>query len=348
MNILITGSSGLIGSAGVEYFTNQGHNVTGVDNNSRMKFFGPDGNISWNTRRLLETCKNFSHLNLDICNKEGVDYLFMKNKFDMVLHFASQPAHDFSYRFPYTDFQVNVVGTVNLLEACRLHTPHALFIFTSTSKVYGEAVNDFAFVELETRYDYKSPIDKYGIDERFSIDRTKHTIFGADKAAADLICQEYGLYLGLNTVILRPGCLTGSGHSAVELHGFLSYLIKCVMDETEYKIYDEKGKRVRDNIDSYDVISIIDTISRNPPAPGTVYNIGGCRENSISIIEALKLARQLTGKEPKYSLHPSRNGDHIVYITNMLKFKTEYPHWKMKYNLEDIFNNIVEGYNKRV
>lgn len=348
MNILVTGSSGLIGSAAVEFFYNLNCNVTGIDNNSRAKFFGPEGSVDWNTRRLLDEFKGFSHLNLDICNKEGIDYLFAKNRFDVIIHAAAQPAHDYSFKHPYHDFQVNTVGTVNLLEATRLYQPKAIFIFTSTSKVYGTAVNEYSFTELDTRYDYLYPIANPGINETCRIDQDMiHSLFGASKAAADILVQEYGNYFGLNTVVLRPGCLTGESHSAVELHGFLSYLVKCVIEGKEYKIFDENGKRVRDNIDSFDVVSIMEEIINKPPKPGTVFNIGGCRENSISIIEALELASNKLQKEYSCSFHEPRIGDHIVYITDMSKFKSYYKGWKMKYSLDNIFDKIIEGYNDR-
>jgi CDP-paratose 2-epimerase len=347
MKILITGSSGLIGSACVEYFSNLDYQITGLDNNSRAKFFGKEGSVTWNTKKLSKKFKNnFSHLKLDICNKEGVDYLFSKNKFDVILHFAAQPAHDYSFTNPYHDFQVNTIGTVNVLEATRVYNPEATFIFTSTSKVYGVNVNKYIFKELDTRYTYLNPL-REGIDESESIDLTLHSMFGANKTAADIICQEYGKYFGLKTTILRPGCLTGKAHSAVELHGFLSYLVKCVLDEKEYKIYDSNGKRVRDNIDSYDIATICHEIIQQPPKGGTVYNVGGCNENSISILEALSLAQKMINKEPKFSFHEPRLGDHIVYISNMTKFKNDYPNWKMRYNLEDIFTNIIEGYKHR-
>jgi CDP-paratose 2-epimerase len=346
MKLLITGSSGLIGSACVEYFSDLGCDITGIDNDSRADFFGQEGSVAWNTKKLTEKYKNFQSLNLDIRNREGIDYLFSKNTYDVIIHLASQPAHDYSYKHPYNDFTVNVVGTVNLLDATRIHNPDALFIFTSTSKVYGVNVNDYAMVETLTRYEY---LNKWfvGVRESCSIDQSLHSMFGANKAAADIICQEYGKYFGVKTVILRPGCLTGKAHSAVELHGFLSYLIKCVMEEKEYKIYDTNGKRVRDNIDSYDIATICNELINKPPEPGTVYNVGGAKKNSISILEALALASKLTGKDTITSFHEPRVGDHIMYVTDDSKFRTDYPNWKRKYNLEDIFNNIINGYKDR-
>jgi CDP-paratose 2-epimerase len=347
MQILITGSGGLIGSGAVEYFNSlPNFKITGLDNNARKEFFGPEGSTEWNSERLKESCSNFTYLKLDIKNKEGVDYLFSKNKFDVILHFAAQPAHDYSFKNPYNDFLVNTVGTVNLLEATRVYNPEATFIFTSTSKVYGTSVNEYEFKELDTRYDYSSGWMK-GIDETCSIDQTLHSMFGANKAAADIICQEYGLYFGLHTTILRPGCLTGAGHSAVELHGFLSYLIKCVIEEKEYKIYDNNGKRVRDNISTNDMATIFHEIIKSPPKPGTVYNVGGCKENSISILEALNLASIKTGNRAKVSFHQPRIGDHVVYVSDMTKFKKDYPNWKMKDNLDKIFDDIIQDYKGR-
>jgi len=347
MHILITGCSGLIGSAAVEYFNAlPDFKITGIDNDSRKEFFGKEGSTKWNLNRLKLNCPNFTHLNLDIRNKNGIDFLFSKNKFDVVLHAAAQPAHDYSFKNPYNDFQVNTVGTVNMLEATREYNSEALFIFTSTSKVYGENVNYFGFDETESRYVYSSKFVK-GVDETCSIDQSLHSMFGANKAAADIICQEYGRYFGVKTVILRPGCLTGYGHSAVELHGFLSYLIKCVIEGKEYKVYDTNGKRVRDNISSYDMATLFHELIKKPPLPGIVYNVGGCTENSISILEALDKAAKLIGTKAKVSFNKPRTGDHIVYISDMTKFKHDYPNWKMKDNLDKIFTDIVMDYRSR-
>jgi CDP-paratose 2-epimerase len=346
MNILITGSSGLIGSALVELL-DPDHKVIGIDNDSRKTFFGEEGSTLWNLNRLLKKTQNFTSMKLDICNRIGINYLFSKNKFDVVIHAAAQPAHDYSYKFPLVDFEVNTVGTMNLLEATRQHCPEATFVFFSTSKVYGVNVNNYSFKEFDTRIDYAHGWMK-GVSEECSIDQTLHSQFGADKAAADLLAQEYGLYFGLKTTILRPGCLSGQFHSAVPLHGFLSYLIKCVLTGTEYKIYDDTGgKRVRDNIDSYDVATLVNEVIKAPPPGGTVYNIGGEKENSISIVEALTLASRMTGRASTASIHPPRTGDHIVYISDMTKFRHDYSSWQRKYNLDMMFENMIKDYKDR-
>lgn len=348
MNILVTGSSGLVGSAVVELLDSLDHKVIGVDNDSRKDFFGEAGSTTWNLDRLLKKTKNFHPIQLDIRDHDGIDLLFFQHRFDGVIHLASQPAHDFSYRFPMVDFGVNVVGTVNLLDATRQYCPEAPFIFTSTSKVYGTAVNEFDFKELNTRYDYSSLWMRNGIDENCRIDQTLHSLFGADKAAADLICQEYFSYFGLRGAVLRPGCLTGAGSSGVELHSFLNYLIKCVLEGKTYNVFGYKMKQVRDNLHAYDVATICYEVIKKPPEKGAVYNIGGCRENSMSIIEAFELAKKMTGKEPVYEYKEApRTGDHLVYITDANRFKSDYPGWKMKYNLEMIFDDIIKGYQDR-
>lgn len=350
LKLLVTGSNGLIGSAVVEYFDKLDNQIFGIDNNGRKEYFGDEGSTLWNLERLKKNCRNFVHGNLDIRNKDGIDYLFSKVQFDAVLHFAAQPAHDYSFKNPYNDFQVNTVGTVNLLEATRQYCPEAVFIFTSTSKVYGTAVNEYGFDELETRYDYPAIMKRFdfkGINEDCRIDQTLHSMFGANKAAADLICQEYGRYLNLNTVILRPGCLTGSGHSSVELHGFLSYLIKCVVEKNTYKVFGYKMKQVRDNIHAYDIATICHEVLKKPPVPGTVFNVGGESENSISIIEAFYRLQGL-GYGPQFDyVERARKGDHIVYISDMSKFNKTYPNWTRKYNLDMIFEDIIRGFKDR-
>lgn len=347
MKLLITGSSGLIGSAAVEYFNDLGFQIFGIDNNGRKEYFGEEGSTEWNLERLKKNCKNFVDGKLDIRNKEGIDYLFSKQKFDAVLHFAAQPAHDYSFKNPYNDFLVNTVGTVNLLEATRKYSPEAQFIFTSTSKVYGMAVNEYDLLELDTRYDYALDGSE-GISENCRIDQSLHSMFGANKAAADIICQEYGRYFGLKTVILRPGCLTGSRHSSVELHGFLSYLIKCVYEGRNYNVFGYKMKQVRDNIHAYDMATIFHALLKKPPKPGKVFNVGGAYQNSISIIEALVKARDMIGKAPVYTyIDKARTGDHIVYYSDMSEFEHAYPYWKRKYNLDMIFEDIIKGYSDK-
>jgi len=351
MKAIITGSSGLIGSEAVRFYDKLGWAILGIDNNGRQDYFGDEGSTNHNLDRLVKECKNFYPQNMDIRNKAGILDLFDRHgKVDLVCHFAAQPAHDYSWNHPLEDFYINALGTMHVLEATRLFSPEAVFIYTSTSKVYGTHVNDYGIVELPTRYDYDWGVDTPddGVDEDEYIDQgCIHSLFGASKLAADIMVQEYGNYFGLKTTILRPGCMTGSGHAGVELHGFLSYLIKCVVEGKEYNVLDDLGgKRVRDNIHSYDLVTACNEIYNNPPKPGTVFNIGGGRDNSISIIEALNKAAEMTGKEAKYTItNKPRLGDHIVYITNNSKFKQAYPNWSISYDLDRIFKDIIDGFN---
>jgi CDP-paratose 2-epimerase len=344
--VIITGSSGLIGAEAVRYFDSLGWTVAGLDNDGRKEFFGPDGSTAKHTLKLIESTKNFKHFNADIRDKHQVDSVFANyGDADLVVHFAAQPSHDYSWNYPLNDFRVNALGTMHVLEATRTYSPNAVFIYTSTSKVYGTHVNNYRFKELETRFDYESAWMK-GVDETCPIDQdTIHSLFGASKLAGDLMVQEYGNYFGLKTAILRPGCMTGSGHAGVELHGFLSYLIKCICEGKTYNVFDDLGgKRVRDNIHSYDVVRACMEIYLRPPKPGTVFNLGGGRENSISIIEALALASYMAGKPALYEItNHSRVGDHIVYITDQAKFKKAYPNWGLTYDLPRIFQDIIDG-----
>jgi len=348
---IITGSSGLIGAEMVRFLDKLGWQVLGIDNNGREDYFGKEGSTNHNLESLIKDCPGFYHVNKDIRNKQGILEQFDLHKgADLVCHFAAQPAHDYSWNHPLEDFYINALGTMHVLEATRLFSPEAVFIYTSTSKVYGTHVNNWqlGFEEFDTRYDYEMGVGD-GINEYCEIDQdhTVHSLFGASKLAADIMVQEYGNYFGLKTAILRPGCMTGSGHAGVELHGFLSYLIKCVVEGKNYNVFDDlAGKRVRDNIHSYDLVTACYEIFKNPPEPGEVFNIGGGRENSISIIEALTLAAEMTGKEAKYTVtHQPRVGDHIVYITDNSKFKRAYPDWKLTYDLNRIFTDIIDGYN---
>ncbi|MFY9751167.1 MAG: NAD-dependent epimerase/dehydratase family protein, partial [Candidatus Acidiferrales bacterium] len=289
-NILITGSSGLIGSEAVEYFDRQGHTVVGVDNNMRRVFFGPEGDTAWNLARLKSVTSRFEHRDLDIRDREGIFALFKEHPFDAILHCAAQPSHDKAREIPLVDFEVNGVGTANLLEAMRQFCPEASLVFLSTNKVYGDAPNEVTMRELPMRYDYAKADDSEGINEECRIDRTTHSIFGASKAAADLLAQEYGRYFGLNVGVFRGGCLTGPNHSGVQLHGFLSYLVKVALAGETYTVFGYKGKQVRDNIHSLDVVRAAEEFFRNP-RPGEVYNIGGGRDNSVSILEAFERIR---------------------------------------------------------
>src|SRR5262252_8411636 len=291
--ILVTGSSGLIGSEAAEHFDRQGHRVIGVDNNMRQVFFGAQGDTTWNLQRLKRSTKKFEHANIDIRDRAALDEIFKANRFDMIVHCAAQPSHDKARDIPILDFEVNALGTLNLLEATRQHCREAVFILMSTNKVYGDAPNELPLEELQTRWEYARPEDRNGISELCRIDRCLHSLFGASKVAADIMAQEYGRYFGLKVGVLRGGCLTGPQHSGVELHGFLSYLVKVALSGGTYRVFGYKGKQVRDNIHSRDVLRAIHRFYE-APRPGEVYNIGGGRENSCSIIEAANLVEELT------------------------------------------------------
>ena len=293
--ILVTGSSGLIGSEAVEHFDRQGHAVHGLDNNMRRVFFGDPGDTTWNLERLRRICKNFTHHNTDIRDRIALEDLFRSQRFDLIVHCAAQPSHDKARDIPILDFEVNALGTVNLLEATRLHCPEAVSFFISTNKVYGDAPNELPLKELETRWEYARPEDYDGINENCRIDRTLHSLFGASKAAADLVAQEYGRYFGMKVGVFRGGCLTGPSHSGVELHGFLSYLVKVAITGGTYSVFGYKSKQVRDNIHSHDVVRAIEEFAANP-RPGEVYNLGGGRENSVSMLEAISKIEQCPAK----------------------------------------------------
>jgi len=339
--LLVTGSSGLIGSECVAYFAARGWSVHGVDNNQRREFFGPDGDTSWNLRRLQAAIPDFRHHQLDIRDRNGIAQLFAAVKPAFVIHCAAQPSHDLAARIPFTDFEVNAVGTLNLLEAARQHCPAAPFVFMSTNKVYGDAPNELPLVELDTRWEYADPADHDGIAETMRIDRSKHSLFGASKVAADVLVQEYGRYFGMPTVCFRGGCLTGPAHSAAELHGFLAYLIKCAATGRHYRVFGYKGKQVRDNIHSLDVCRAFAAFYENPRC-GEVYNLGGGRGNSISMLEAIALAEQVTGRKLDYEYVPeNRSGDHICYISNLARLRNHYPQWDISRDLPTIFAEIA-------
>jgi CDP-paratose 2-epimerase len=340
--ILVTGSSGLIGSEAVEHFDRQGHTVHGLDNNMRRVFFGDLGDTTWNLDRLRRICKNFTHHNIDIRDRIALEALFRSQRFDLIVHCAAQPSHDKARDIPILDFEVNALGTVNLLEVTRLHCPEAVFILLSTNKVYGDAPNEVPLKELETRWEYARPEDFNGIDENCRIDRTLHSLFGASKASADLMAQEYGRYFGMKVGVFRGGCLTGPSHSGVELHGFLSYLVKVAISGGAYSVFGYKGKQVRDNIHSHDVVRAIEEFAANP-RPGEVYNLGGGRGNSISMLEAIRKIEQVTGKKLNWRyVDENRKGDHICYISDLAKFKSDYPAWKITIGLDEILKQIVE------
>ena len=346
---LITGSSGLIGSESVSFFADKFDKIIGIDNNMRERFFGADASTEWNTKRLLETTPNFEHYAVDIRDMEAVEKIFAtyQNDIQLIVHTAAQPSHDWAANDPIMDFTVNANGTLNLLEATRKHCPKAVFIFTSTNKVYGDAPNLIEMVELDKRFDYSDQFYKNGIAETFSIDQTKHSLFGASKVSADISVQEYGRYFNMPTACLRGGCLTGPNHSGVELHGFLSYLIKCNLEEKEYTIFGYKGKQVRDNIHSYDVARFIEEFIAAPRI-AEVYNIGGGKENSCSILEAFDLIASLSGKAMKYKYsNENRIGDHICYYSDLRKMKAHYPNWDITKTLQQTFEEIYESWLER-
>jgi CDP-paratose 2-epimerase len=341
MKILVTGSSGLIGSETVTHFDALGHEVLGVDNNMRRDFFGEAGDTSWNLERLKGTTRRFRHFATDVRNREAIEELFATHRFELIVHCAAQPSHDKARDIPLLDFEVNALGTVHLLEATRQHCPEAVFVFMSTNKVYGDAPNEIPMKELETRWDYTRAEDFDGVTENCRIDRTLHSLFGASKAAADLVAQEYGRYFGMKVGVFRGGCLTGLSHSGVELHGFLSYLVKVTLAGGKYSVFGHKGKQVRDNIHSHDVVRAIEEFTANP-RPGEVYNLGGGRENSVSVLEAIGKIESLTGRKLNWQyVDEARKGDHICYISNLAKFKSHYPKWGITRSLSMILEEMV-------
>lgn len=346
MKVLVTGSNGLIGSEAVLHYDRAGHRVLGIDNNMRAEFFGPRGDTSWNLQRFRESTRNFEHHGLDIRNRDDILRFFAEHRPDLVIHCAAQPSHDRARDIPVVDFEVNAVGTLNLLEATRLHAPGAVFLHMSTNKVYGDAPNEIPLVEMETRWEYARPEDHEGIDELLRIDRSTHSIMGASKLSADIMAQEYGRYYGMAVGIFRGGCLTGPQHSGVQLHGFLNYLVRVALRGEKYIVFGYKGKQVRDNIHSADVIGAFEAYRQNP-RPGEVYNLGGGRANSVSILEAIDRIQRLTGRAIEWSYEEkNRIGDHICYISNLAKFRSHYPGWKLTRTLDDILQEMVEAARK--
>lgn len=339
--VLVTGSSGLIGSEAVRYFDRQGAKVHGIDNNMRADFFGPGGDTGWTLRHLRETCPRFEHHAHDIRDREGMLRVFEEIRPDLIIHCAAQPSHDLAKTRPFDDFDVNAVGTLNLLEATRRFVPESVFILMSTNKVYGDVPNELPLVELETRYDYARPEDHAGIDETCRVDRCTHSLFGVSKLAGDVMTQEYGRYFGLKTGVFRGGCLTGPFHSAVQLHGFLAYMVRVALRGEPYTIIGYQGKQVRDQIHSEDVIRAFEAFAHNP-RPGEVYNLGGGRGNAASLRELLDAIGRLVGKPISTKYDPNaRVGDHIVYITNLAKFRSHYPEWDLTWNLDAIVEDVV-------
>ncbi len=345
--LLVTGSSGLIGSEVVAHFAPAGWRVFGVDNNQRADFFGPQGDTRWNQRRLVETFPSFTHVELDVRDRGGVLKLIADLKPDLLVHTAAQPSHDLAASRPFDDFDVNAVGTLNLLEASRRHAPETVFVHMSTNKVYGDRPNTIRLKELPSRWDYDDPAFADGIPEEFPIDQSKHSLFGASKVAADVMVQEYGRYFGLRTCCLRGGCLTGPNHSGVELHGFLSYLVKCNLEGRTYKIFGYLGKQVRDNIHAHDVAWFIEAFWGRPRC-GEVYNIGGGRANSVSILEAFDRVAALSGRRMCYEyVEKHREGDHICYISDLRKLQAHYPGWRVTKTLDDTLTEIVAAWSAR-
>ena len=353
MNIsIITGSAGLIGNESVRFFSDKMDLIIGIDNDLRAYFFGKDASNEWNKNELKRIIPNYLHYSLDIRNYGDLQDIFAKYNADikLIIHTAAQPSHDWAAKEPITDFTINANGTLNLLELTRLYCPAAVFIFTSTNKVYGDTPNLLPLVELENRWeiDINHKYYKEGIDENMSIDNSKHSLFGASKASADLLSQEYGKYFNMNVGIFRGGCLTGPNHSGTVLHGFLSYLMKCAVSGNQYNILGYKGKQVRDNIHAYDLVNMFHHFYLSP-GKGEVFNTGGSRHSNCSILEAVALCEEITGKRMNITYSENnRIGDHIWYISDVSKFKSHYPVWKYKYDLNDIlvqiYNNLTSHY----
>lgn len=346
---IVTGSAGLVGSQAVKFLTDKFDKIIGIDNDMRAYFFGEGSSIKWNNNKLLTDYSNYKPENIDIRSYETLKSVFEKFGRDikLIIHTAAQPSHDWAAKEPITDFTVNANGTLNLLELTRLYCKNAAFIFTSTNKVYGDTPNKLPLIELEERWeiDETHPYYKNGIDESMTIDNSKHSLFGASKVAADVLCQEYGKYFNMNVGVFRGGCLTGPNHSAAQLHGFLSYLMKCAITKKHYTIFGYKGKQVRDNIHSWDLVNMFWHFYKNPKQ-GEVYNAGGSRYSNCSMKEAISLCEEITGNNMNYSYsEKNRVGDHVWWISDLTKFKKDYPHWNWKYNLTEILTQI---YNEMI
>ncbi|MBI2442880.1 MAG: NAD-dependent epimerase/dehydratase family protein [Candidatus Levybacteria bacterium] len=342
--LLVTGSAGLIGSESVKFFCSKGFEVFGIDNDMRSYFFGKEASTSWNRDRLKKEYNNYHHITADIRNEDAIEKVFKEHRFDLVIHTAAQPSHDWAAKEPLTDFSINATGTLILLENFRKHSPEGVFIFTSTNKVYGDTPNNLPLIEGKTRFELPKNHTYYkGIDESMSIDQSKHSVFGASKVAADVMVQEYGRYFGLKTVIFRGGCLTGPAHSGAKLHGFLAYLVKCIATGRKYTIMGYKGKQVRDNIHSFDLVNAFYQTYKKPRR-GEVYNIGGSRYSNISILEALEKVQEILKKKAvvEYAKE-NRSGDHIWYISDVSKFQAHYPEWNYKYDGDAILSDLCKG-----
>ena len=346
--VLITGSCGLIGSEVSIYLGRSGFQVFGIDNNARSVFFGPEGDTSWSLQRLKTEIPNYKHYDVDIRDRQSILALLKEIRPNSIVHTAAQPSHDRAAAIPFADFDTNAVGTLNLLEGARQACPESPFVHMSTNKVYGDLPNTIALKELDTRWDYEDPQFENGIPETFSIDQSMHSIFGVSKVSADVMVQEYGRYFHMPTCCLRGGCLTGPNHSGVELHGFLSYLVRCNVEGREYKVFGYKGKQVRDNIHSEDVANFIRIFIESPRC-GEVYNIGGGKENSCSILEAFGIVESLTGTPQRFTyVEQNRMGDHICYYSDLRKMKQHFPNWHVTRSLQDVFREIVESWRVRL
>lgn len=343
---IITGSAGLIGSEAAKHFASKGLDVVGIDNDMRRVFFGDEASTTWNRQRLEADLANYEHLSVDIRDRDAIDALFKSrgNAIELIVHTAAQPSRDWAARDPHMDFSVNANGTLNLLEATRQHCPEAVFIFTSTNKVYGDTPNELPLVEEETRWEIEASHAYHGgIPETMSIDQSKHSLFGASKVAADVLVQEYGRYFDMRTACFRGGCLTGPSHSGAELHGFLSYLMRCACTGREYRIFGYKGKQVRDNIHSADLIAAFDAF-HGAPRMAEVYNIGGGRHSNCSMLEAIQQSEAITGREFNSTyVEDNRSGDHIWYISDLKRFQSHYPDWKLRYDVKAILKEIYEN-----
>jgi CDP-paratose 2-epimerase len=350
--VLVTGSAGLIGSEAVRCFAGRGFAVLGLDNDMRRRFFGDEASTAWNRRRLEAEVAGYRHLDVDVRDATAVDAVFAERGEEIaaVVHTAAQPSHDWAAREPFTDFTVNANGTLVLLEATRRHCPAAVFLFTSTNKVYGDRPNALPLLEGPTRYeiDPAHPFAAHGIDESMSIDASKHSLFGASKLAADVLVQEYGRYFGMKTACFRAGCLTGPAHSGTELHGFLAYLVKCALTGTPYTVHGYKGKQVRDNIHSRDFAAML-WHAFEAPRIAEVYNAGGGRHANCSILEAVEIVERITGRriELRFS-ETHRSGDHVWWISDIRKFRAHHPAWRFEYGLEQILTEIAEGLDARL
>jgi CDP-paratose 2-epimerase len=344
----VTGSAGLIGSEAARHYDELGHHVIGIDNNMRRIFFGEDGDTKWQKERLEDHCRNYTHAAIDIRDRKAILDMFRELRPSAIIHCAAQPSHDLAARIPFDDFEVNALGTLNLLEAARQFAAESPFIFMSTNKVYGDGPNNISLDELDSRYEFADLTYINGIPESFPVDHVTHSLFGASKLAADVMVQEYGRYFGMPTVCFRGGCLTGSGHSGAQLHGYLSYIFKAAAEGRHYSIFGYKGKQVRDQIHSRDVIGAFDAFLKKPIA-GAVYNLGGGKANSISILESIERIEALSGRVLDCTLtQDNRIGDHIVYYTDLTKFRQDYPEWRMTMSIDDIFEEFARvSFSKR-